>query len=159
MKSTLKPGLVLGFVVVAWMFIVGFTGWYKDLVMVNMFYLVILFQIALLVWGLRITAAGGKTYGSQIGAGMIITMVGAVIIFIGSYCFTTIVFPNYFEEIRVMGEQALRAQGKSEKEIRALMEMSASMQTPFINAITGAVGTVVTGLVGSLIIAIFVRKK
>jgi hypothetical protein len=159
MKSTFKPGVVLGLVVVAWMYVVGFTGWYKDPVMVSMFYLVIVFQLAILVWGLRITAAEGRSYGPQIGAGMVISLIGAAIIFVGSYVFTTVAFPNYFTEIQAMGEQTLRAQGKSDDEIRMIMEMSAAMQTPFINAITGVIGTVVTGLVGSLIIAIFIRKK
>jgi hypothetical protein len=159
MKSTIKPGIVLGVVVVAWMYIVGFTGWYKDPAMVNMFYLVILYQVGLLVWGLKVTAAEGRTYGQQIASGMMITIIGAAIIFVGSYLFTTIVFPAYFPEIRTMGEQVLRSQGRTEEDIRGLLDASAAMQTPFINAITGVVGTIVTGLFASLVIAVFVRKK
>jgi hypothetical protein len=124
-----------------------------------MFYLVILIQIIALVWGLRITAAEGKAYGAQIGAGMLISVIGAAIIFVGSYLFTTVAFPQYFEELRTVGEQTLRARGKSEGDIRMMMELSAPMQTPIANAITGVIGTLGTGLVGSLIIAIFVRKK
>jgi len=159
MKSTIKPGIALGLIVVVWMYIIGFAGWYKDPVMMNTFYLVILFQIVVLVWGLRLTAAEGKTYGSQIAAGMLISLIGAVIIFVGSYLFTTVAFPQYFEEIRTVGERVLREQGKSEEEIRSMMDLSASMQTPFVNAITGVIGTLMTGVIASAIIAFFVRKK
>jgi hypothetical protein len=127
--------------------------------MVNMFYLVILYQVGLLVWGLKVTAAEGRTYGQQIASGMMITFIGAVIIFSGSYLFTTIVFPTYFSEIRTMGEQVLRSQGRTDEDIRSLLDASAAMQTPFINAITGVIGTIATGLFASLIIAIFVRRK
>lgn len=159
MKSTIKPGIVLGLVVVAWMYIIGLTGWYKDPAMMNMFYLVIVFQIVVLVWGLRITAAEGKTYGSQIAAGMLISLIGAAIIFVGSYMFTTVAFPRYFDEIRSVGEVVLREQGKSEEEIRTMMELSASMRTPLANALTGVVGTLMTGVIVSAIIAFFIRKK
>ncbi len=159
MKSTIKPGIALGLIVVVWMYIIGFAGWYKDAAMMNMFYLVILFQIAVLVWGLRLTAAEGKTYGSQIAAGMLISLIGAAIIFVGSYLFTTVAFPQYFEEIRTVGERVLREQGKSEEEIRTTMELSASMQTPLVNAISGVIGTLMTGVIASAIIAFFVRKK
>ncbi|MCU0412110.1 MAG: DUF4199 domain-containing protein, partial [Bacteroidetes bacterium] len=96
---------------------------------------------------------------SQIAAGMLISLVGAAIIFVGSYLFTTVAFPQYFEEIRTVGERVLREQGKSEEEIRTTMELSASMQTPFFNAITGVIGTLMTGVIASAIIAFFVRKK
>ncbi len=35
----------------------------------------------------------------------------------------------------------------------------AATQTPFLQALFGAIGTVVTGLVSSLVIAAFARKK
>ncbi len=159
MKSTIKPGIALGLIVVVWMYIIGFAGWYKDPAMLNMFYMVIVFQIVVLVWGLRLTAAEGKAYGSQIAAGMVISLIGAVIIFVGSYLFTTVAFPRYFEEIHTVGERVLREQGKSEEEIRNMMKLSAPMQTPLMNAITGVVGTLMTGVLASAIIAFFVRKK
>jgi hypothetical protein len=159
MNTTIKAGILIGLLCGAWTFVIGFTGWYKDPVMLNMFWMVIPIQIGVLLWGLKQTAAEGRTYGGQVGTAVLMSLIGGVILIFSSLLFTTVVFPNYFEELRVVGEDVLRAQGKSEAEIAAQMNAAASMQTPMMQAIMGCVGTVVTGLVASLIIAIFMRKK
>lgn len=159
MNPIVKAGLLLGVLCGIWMFVVGYTGWYRDPVMLNMFYLVILIEIGILVWALRKTAAQGRGYGGQVGAGMLISLIGGVIIIGASLLFTTVAFPDYFQELQGIQTEMLRAQGKSEGEIATMMAMTAPMQTPVMNALTGFAGTVVTGLVASLIIAAFIRKK
>ncbi|MBM4162240.1 MAG: DUF4199 domain-containing protein [Ignavibacteria bacterium] len=159
MKPIHKTGLVLGVLVVIWMFIVGFAGWYKDAVLLNLFYVVILIQIGVLIWGLRFTAREGRGYGGQVGAGMLMSVIGGVIIFFGSILFTSVAFPDYFEEVRRAGEEVLRGQGMSDADIRTYLDQQAAMQTPFVNALTGFIATLVTGLIVSLIAAAFLRKK
>lgn len=159
MNVIVKGGLLIGILCAVWMYVVGFTGWYKDPPMVAMFYLVILIEFGVLVWGLRQTAAQGRTYGGQVGAGTMMAVIGGVIIIVASFLFTTVAFPNYFEELRAMQTEMFRAEGKSDAEINAMLDMAAPMQTPTMNALMGFVYTVVTGLVGSLIIGAFFRKK
>lgn len=159
MNTILKAGVVLGLLCVAWTYVVGFTGWYKDPVLQAMFWFVILIEIAVLIWGLRQTAAQGRAYGAQVGAGTLMSLVGAVIIFIGSYLFTSVVFPAYFEEVRAVGEQTLRSQGLSEEQVADELAKSAAMQTHFVSALMGAIFTVITGVLASLVIAAFARKK
>ncbi len=159
MKPTVKAGIVLGVLVVVWTFVMGITGWYKDPALLSLFYVVVLIEIAVLIWGLKMTAAEGRTYGGQVGAGTLIALIAAVIIFAGSYFFTEVAYPNYFQEIREVGRQQMLATGLSETEVEAQLNVQASMQTSFVSALTGAIMTVVTGVVVSLIIAIFYRKK
>jgi hypothetical protein len=159
MKPTLKAGILLGILVVAWMFVIGVTGWYKDPVMLNMFYIVVLIEIGVLIWGLRLTAKEGKTYGGQVGAGTMMAVIGAVIIFLGSILFTTVVYPNYFVELRDVGRQTFIAQGMTAEQAEAQIKLMEPTQTPFMQAMTGAVMTVVTGFVASLVIAAVLRKK
>ena len=159
MQPTVKAGIVLGILVVVWTFFMGITGWYKDPTLLSLFYVVVLIEIAVLIWGLKMTAQEGRTYGGQIGAGTLMSLIGAVIIFFGSYIFTEVVFPNYFDEIREVGRQQLLASGMSEADAQAQLNLQAPMQTSFVSALTGAVMTVVTGVVASLVIAIFYRKK
>jgi hypothetical protein len=159
MKPTMKAGLVLGILVFLWTLLMGVTGWYKDPVLLNLFFVVVLIEIGVLVWGLRLTAAGGRSYGGQVAAGTMISVFGAVLIFFGSLLFTVVLYPNYFEEVREAGRQALAAQGMSEAEITAALDAEAAMQTPFMQAIIGAIMTVVTGVVVSAILALFIRKK
>lgn len=160
MQGTLKSGLILGVLVVVWTFIMGFSGLYKNPGLAWLFVPVAaLIQVVVLVWALRAGAAAGRGYAGQVAAGLGISVVGAVLVFFGSILFTTVVFPDYFQEIRAMGEQALREAGKTEEEIRALLAMQEKVQTPFLQALFGAIGTIFTGLVAALVIAIFVRGR
>lgn len=159
MRTTIKAGLVLGILVVLWTLVMGVTGWYKHPTLLNLFWVVIALQIGVLVWGLKLTATEGYGYGKQVGAGLLISLLGGVIIFLGSIMFTTLVFPHYFQELEAMGREVMRSQGKPEAEINAYLAQLAPTQTPFMQALFGFIGTVGTGLVASLIIAAFCRKK
>ena len=159
MNLIVKVGVVLGVLVTLWTFIMGFTGWYKNPNLVSLFFVVILIQIAVLIWGLKKAAKGARTYLGIVAGGTLMSIIGGVIIFFGSLLFTMVVFPNYFEEIRSMGIEILRAQGLSESEITARIQRQAGVQTSFMQAFFGFLGTVVTGLIASFVIAAFVRKK
>jgi hypothetical protein len=159
MSTPVRAGLWLGVLVVGWMFVMGVTGWYKDPVLGNLFFLVILLEIGLLVWMLRQTAAQGATYGRQIGHGLVFALVSSVLIFVGSYVFTTVAFPTYFDDVCAMQAQVLRARGVSEAEVAAQMKAAAPLQTPFMNALSGVIGTVVTAIAGSAVAGFFIRKK
>lgn len=157
-SPTLRTGLLIGIAVVAWTFFMGVTRWYLHPTLLNLFWVVIPIQIALLVVGLRSTAAANG-YGKQVLSGTLASVLAAPLIFCGSLLFTTVAFPNYFEEIRAVQAEMLAKAGKSPEEVKAQVEAMVSMQTPFLQALFGAIGTVVTGLVASLVIAAFARKR
>jgi hypothetical protein len=159
MNTITKAGALLGALVTAWTFVMGFTGWYKHPVLLNLFWVVMPIQIALLIWALRKTAAEGRRYGGQLAAGTLISLIGGVFIFFGSLAFTMLVFPNYFGELAAIQEEMLRIAGKSEAEIQRLMEMAARTSTPVIQAAFGLIGTVVTGIVCSAVIGAFTLTK
>jgi len=158
MTTTYKAGMYIGVLCGIWQLIMGLTGWYKDPAMYNIFFVVILIQVGVLIWGLKQTAPA-KTYGGQVGAGTLMSLVGGGIIIIVSILFTALLFPKYFEEVRTMTIEMYKVQGKTEEEINALLSASQWSQTPIVTALSGFLGTLVTGLIASLIIAIFLRKK
>ncbi len=159
MKPTLKAGLLLGVLVLLWILVTGVTGWYKDPAMKSLFYFVVLIEIGVLIWGLRLTAKEGKTYGGQIGAGTMMAIIGAVLIFFGSFFFTDVLYPNYFTEVRQANFQDLVAKGMTADQAEAELKLRDPMETSFVQALMGAVMTVVTGFVASLVIAGVLRKK
>ncbi len=159
MNTLVKGGIALGVLTVAWTFVMGFTGWYKDPALLNLFFLVILIQLGVMIVALRETGKAGASYGRQVINGLILSAVGAVIIFIGSYLYTAVIFPHYFEDIRAAHATILRSQGKSEAEIATMVNAQIATQTPFFQAISGVAGTLATGLFFSVIIGIFTRKK
>jgi riboflavin transporter FmnP len=91
--------------------------------------------------------------------GLVLSVVAGVIIFAGSLLFTTVAFPNYFADIQAAQTEMLKSAGMPEAEIQAQIAAAAAMQTPFVNAITGVIGTVVTGLVVAAIAGAFWRRK
>lgn len=158
MNPTLRTGLLIGAAVVAWTFLMGITGWYLHPTLLNLFWMVIPIQVALLVLGLRASAVENG-YGKQVLSGTLSSALAAVLVFCGSILFTTVAFPGYFEEIRAVQTGILEKAGKSPEEVKAQVEAMAAMQTPFLQALFGAIGTIVTGFVVSLVVAAFARRK
>lgn len=150
-------GLMIGLLCAVWMFTMGFTGWYKDPSKVGLFFLVILIEVAGLIWGLRRTAAAGRTYSGQVVAGTAMSIIAGLVILCSSLLFTTVAFPEYFSEVNAASREMMLTEGKTEAEISQVLADAASMQTPLRNALIGFVGTLVTGIVATAFIGLFVR--
>lgn len=158
MPIPVRAGLLLGILVTIWTFVIGLAGWYKDPMLVNLFFLVIFLQIGVIIWALRRTAVWAS-YGQQVLNGLILSAVASLIIFFGSLVFTTVAFPSYFSDLQKAQGDLLRAAGMSDADIAKQLEASGGMQTPLMNAVSGVVGTLATGLVVSAIAAFFLRRK
>jgi hypothetical protein len=159
MNAILSTGILLGVLCTAWTLVMGYSGMYKDPSLANLFFLVIPIEVACLVWGLRKTAREGRAYGGQILAGTMMAIVAGVIIIGSSVLFTTVLFPNYPQELEQMYRTTLQRQGKSDADIAAAMQANAASWTPMAQAMSGFLGTLVTGIVSSAAIGYFVRKR
>ena len=138
----------------------GFTGWYKDPGKTSAFFVVIAIEAAVLIWGLRQTAAKeGRTYSGQVVAGTLMSIIGGVVIVGFSLLFTTVFFPEYFEEMESVYRAILQKDGKTEAEIAALVSEWSAGQSPILQALYGFLGTFVTGVVVSAVLAIWVRAR
>lgn len=158
MSVTIKAGVLIGGLCAVWTFVMGFTGWYKHPVLLNAFWVVVLIQIGVLVWALRQTAAE-RSYWGQVGAGTLMSVIAGAILFCSSLLFTVVVFPHYFEDLRAMHGELLRSAGTPEADVKAQVEAAAASETPLMQAVSGLIGTVMTGLVASLIIGAFARRR
>jgi hypothetical protein len=134
MNPILSAGVLIGVLCGGWTFVMGFTGWYRDPVMLRAFFVVIPLEVGALIWGLRKTAAEGGSFRAQVVAGTMMSIVGGVIIICASLVFTIAAFPDY-----------------------ATYRDEAS--TPMGEALAGFMGTLVTGILASGVIAIFVRRR
>ena len=157
MNPIVSAGVLIGVLCGVWTFVMGFTGWYRDSAMLNLFFLVILIELGGLYWGLKRTAAQGRTYGPQLLAGTMMAAIAGIVIIGSSLLFTTVVFPDYFLELEAMQRQMLATGGSTAEEIEAAVQAQAVMQTPLANALIGFIATLVTGVIGSAIIAVFVK--
>lgn len=158
MKTGIIAGIVLGALIAAWTCLMGITGWYKDPVLSNAFWMVVMIQIAVLIVTLWRTRRD-REYFAQVGLGTLASLIAAVIAFANSLLFTSVLFPEYFEELRAMQVELARAEGLDEAAIQARLDAIAPMQTPFMQAFAGFAGTLLTGIVVSVIAGVFLRKK
>ncbi|HET7904826.1 MAG TPA: DUF4199 domain-containing protein [Candidatus Eisenbacteria bacterium] len=158
MNVILKYGIVLGILVEIWTAIVIGMGWHKDPALLLLFFVVIPIEITVLVMALKSTAAGAA-YGKQFLTGFGIALVGGVLVALGSIVLTTVVFPNYFAEIRAAGEAMLQKAGLPAEQIEAQLKANEGMYNPWQNALSGFLGTSITGLVVSAIAGAFLRKR
>lgn len=158
MSNVVKFGILLGILVEVWTAVVILAHWHTDPVMMLLFFLVIPLQIVIVVLALRREAANA-TYGRQVVNGTVVSAIAAVIIFAGSWLLTTAVFPSYFSDLRAAGEALLAKAGQTPEQIADAMAKNAAMYDPVQNALTGAIATVVTGFVVSLVAAAFLRRK
>jgi hypothetical protein len=159
MNPILSTGILIGVLCSVWTLVMGYTGWYKDPTLSNVFFLVIVIEIAGLAWGLRRTAREGRAYTGQILAGTMMSIVAGVIIIASSLLFTTVLFPNYPREIEQMFRTSLQQQGRSDADIAAAVQANSASWTPMAQAMSGFIGTLVTGIVASAVIGWFVRKR
>jgi len=154
MRSSLKVGLVIGVSCAVWQCIMVAAGWLTNPRLFPLFYLVILIEVAILVWGLKQTAAL-QTYGGQLITGTGASLIAGGFLFAFSLLLTVVFFPGILGEMKAMQAQLLRDAGRTEAEVSAAL----ALQTPLIQAVQGLIGTVVTGVLASLVIATFLRKK
>lgn len=161
MNAILSTGILIGVLCSAWTLIIGYTGLYKDPSLGTVAFLVpvILLEVVGLIWGLRQTAREGRAYGGQIVAGTMMAIIAGVIIICSSLLFTTVLFADYARELENTYRATLAKQGKSEAEILAAVQAAAASWTPMAQAMSGFIGTLVTGIVASAAIGYFVRKR
>lgn len=160
MNPIVAAGVAIGVLCGLFTYVMGFTGWYRDPAMVNIFIpVVVVLEIGALIWGLRRTAALGRTYSGQVVAGAMMAVIGGAIIFVSSYLFTTVAFPSYFDDVNAMAREVLQGQGKTADEIQAFLDGQAVTQTPVANALVGFIMTIVTGVIASAVIAIWIRAR
>ena len=158
MNPILGAGLIIGGACALWTFLMGITGWYRDPVLVLAFFAVIPIEIAGLVWGLRQTARE-RGYTSQIVAGTMMAIVAGVIIIVSSLLFTTVAFPRYFDELAQAHREVLQQRNLDPAEIERQVRHRREAATPMGQALEGFLGALVTGIVGSAVIAIWIRKR
>ena len=160
MKTIIRGGILLGVLVTIWMFIFGAMGMHRNLMGQVVFPCVAtLIELAVLIWGLRRTAAEGRRWFGQVSAGTMLAFVGGCVVFAASYLYVTSVNPGYIGESMQATAEALRASGKDDAAVQAQMAQMAQMATPVWQALSGFIGTVVTGFILSAILGLFIRAK
>jgi hypothetical protein len=155
-----KAGIMFGAAVVVWQLIFGFAGMYKNPALGWVFPVIaIAITAGVLFWALKQTAAEGKRYWGLVGTGMVIALIACVLIIGGSLLYTSVLFPDYADVALSQAAEQFEAQGLPEEQREVQMKAAEWLFSPVPQALMGAVMTLITSFVVSLIVAAIVRKK
>ena len=157
MNSNISAGIVLGVLITVWTTIVIMAGWHRDPQMMWLYFGVVPLQVIVLAMALR-THTRTAGYGRQLWNGIAVSLMGSIVVFAGTYLLTTVVFPQYFPQIRAAAETMLSQMGRTPIEIADELRRNRAMYDPVANALTGAAGAVSCGVIVSAILAIFMRR-
>ena len=159
-KTNLTNGLILGLVGVAYSLLMYFLGLSLNKTQVYVFMVI---QIALLYFLLKSYRDnymhGQITFGQSVGASVIICLYYAVIMAVFTYILYTFIDTGLTAKQMALAEETLVKKGMPQATIDTAMSMQAKFMKPGIMAIFVIFGSMLWGVILSLIISIFVKKE
>jgi hypothetical protein len=158
MKGPVRWGVILGGAVAVLSLVFGLLGWHRVYEMSFIFLAVaILINLATVVLCLR-EQASSAGWVDQVKNGLVVGLVGSVIVFVGSWLVTTMVFPDYFTEMAAGYRDTYVNMGLAEDEVVDLVAATAAT-SPVRSAFDGVIGTMVTSVVVAAVAGVWLRKK
>ena len=159
MNAVLKGSVALAVAVALVSILIAVTGLHTNPMVSGLVSIVVfvLFTVAAVLWVLKQTAADNG-YGRQLLNGLLLGVVSGVLIFVFSWLILTVLFPDYLGESQDAMVFMLENSGLPEAQLNAQIA-KVEAATPTSNAFSGMIGTIITSLVVSAIVAIFFRKK
>jgi len=102
---------------------------------------------------------GYMTFGRGFMVGFWVTLIIAVVTAIWSYVFFSFIAPDVIDIIGEAQRDAMIDQGMSDEQIEQAMGFSSWMMNPVMLSLFGAIGTLVLGIIISLIVAAIMQRK
>ena len=159
-KANLNNGLILALVGIVYSLIMYFLDLYLNKTQGYIFMVVLLVVLYYLVKSYRDNYLHGYiTYGQAVGAGVVIFLYYAVISAVFAYILYKFIDPDLTARQLAMTEEILLKKGMPQEAIDAGMKVQKKMMVPEIMAPFSILGNMVTGVIMSLLVAIFVRKE
>ena len=121
-------------------------------------------MIIIIIISLRQIAEENKNYtisfGALFKAGMIITLVTAIIMVVYFIIYANFIEPNFIDKILEVTKENLATKGLSEDQVDAALEMSKKFMSPTIMAVTSLISNLIIGAIAAAIGAgIFKNEK
>jgi hypothetical protein len=159
-KANLTSGLILGLFAVVYTLVMYFLDLTFNKVQGYVFLLVLIVTLYFLVKSYRDNYLHGYiTYGQAVGAGVVIFLYFAIISAIFTYILYAVIDPELTTKQLAFVEETLVKRGMSQELIDTSMNMQKKFLKPEIMAPFSILGNMVTGVIMSLLVAIFVRKE
>lgn len=159
-KANLTNGLIMGLTGIVYSLIVYFLDLTFNKAQGFVFIVIQLGLIFFLLKSYRDNYLHGQiTYGQSFGAGVVIFLYYAIIMAVYTYLLYTVIDSGLVDKQLAFAEEAMVEKGLPQASIDAAMSIQAKMMKPAIMAPFSILGSMIGGVIVSLIISIFVRKE
>jgi hypothetical protein len=102
---------------------------------------------------------GQITYGQSVGAGMVMFVYVAIIMVIYTYVLWAVIDPGLAKKSLAVTEEAMVKKGTPQAAIDAGMAFTAKIMKPGIMAFFSIFGSLIRGVIYSLLVSIFIKKE
>ena len=160
-KGTINPALMLGFVLVIYTLIFYFIGRMYETYVGLISMAISIVGLVLCIRAFRNDSRNGiLSYGGAVGAGTVTSLYAGIILAIFTLLLYKVIDPDQIEKYYTFLEEQMIAQGRAtETQMEFAMDFNRKLLTPFTLPILGILGNVFSGVIISLIAAIFLKKE
>lgn len=158
-RVALKWGLIVGIVLIVYSLILYLTDSAGETLPGLGIYVVIIAGLILAMRDFRLLNNGFMSYGQGLTVGVVTSAISGLLSSIFSYFYTTFIDTGVMERMMDKTREKLEEAGISDDQIDTQMEMMEKMQNPLFTMGMGLLGSIVLGLIFSLIIAAFLRNE
>lgn len=159
-KANLTNGLILGLIGIVYTLVIYFLDLTFNRVQGYLFLLVLIVILFFLVKSYRDSYLYGNiTYGQAVGAGVVIFLYYSLIIAVFSYILYAVIDPGLIDKQLAFTEELMEKRNMPQEALDAAMNIQRKLIKPGIMVPMGIISNMITGVIMSLIVAIFVRKE
>lgn len=159
-KANLTNGLILALIGIVYSLIMYFLDLTFNKTQGYLFYLVLIIAMYFLLKSYRDNYMHGLiTYGQSVGAGVVIFIYYSIITALFIYVLYAIIDPGLPEKQLVFVEEEMLKRGIQQEALDAALNVQKKILKPGIMAPFSILGNMLTGLVLSLLISIFIKKE
>ncbi|HEX9958313.1 MAG TPA: DUF4199 domain-containing protein [Fibrella sp.] len=159
-RLALKWGLITGIALIVFSTILFTLGQMANTGLSLLVYVIVAVGLTLGIREFRTLNGGYLTIGDGVGLGALLSAISGIISSAYSVLYTTIIDPGIVEQIQNQARAKLEDQGNlTDEQIDQSLEIMQKFQTPGLQFIFGILGSILIGVIFSLIIAAIMRRK
>ncbi len=159
-KANLTNGVILGLIGVVYTLVMYFLDFTFNKVQGYVFLLILIVALYYLIKSYRDSNMYGYiTYGQAVGAGVVIFLYYSVIMAVFMYLLYAVIDTGLVAKQLAFAQDIMEKKGIPEEAMDAAMKIQKKFIKPEIIAVTGILGNMLTGVIMSLLAAIFVKKE
>jgi len=159
-KANLTNGLILGLIGIVYSLVIYFLDLSFNKIQGYVFIFLQIVILYILVKSYRDNFLHGNiTYGQAFGAGVIISLYYAILIAIFTYILYSVIDPGLINKQLAFTEEMMLKKGLTQAQVDAGMAVQSKIMKPAIMAPVSIFGSMIWGIIISLIVGIFVRKE